>query len=143
MLLKYHYDILRPNISSHSKLHVHSFLICQCKEKIRTKRNLCNLKWSHNRYFKIINLKMKPSYKLKILYVPFIRYGFIEQSSQKHSKKAKKRQKSNINGALSVLVLCEGDRLHGLLYPMGIRENINLHLLPTTSTVYLIVSRLR
>lgn len=94
---------MRPNISSHSKLQVQSFLICQCKENFRTKRNLCNLKWSHNRYFKIINFEMKPSYRLEILYVPFIRYGFIEQSFQKHSKKAKKRQKSSINGAFSDL----------------------------------------
>lgn len=30
-----------------------------------------------------------------------------------------------------------------ILNPMGIRENINLHLLPATSTVYLIVRLLR
>lgn len=38
---------------------------------------------------------------------------------------------------------CARAARRGLLDPMGMRRNINLHLLPTTSTVYLIVIPLR
>lgn len=44
---------------------------------------------------------------------------------------------------VSAGLLCEGGQTRPIPDPMGMRTNINLHLLPTTSTVYLIVIPLR
>lgn len=83
--------------------------------------------------------RIKTSYKLEISQFPF-------SSPFTGSKKgAARREKVSelVNKWLFLLDYCARAARRGLLDPMGMRTNINLHLLPTTSTVYLIVIPLR